>query len=184
MIPGLTAYNSLVPTILIAADAYKVPPKIVALVVLTESAGKSGERYEPGFQKRYVDPLFDKWKKKEKGYGLHMVLEKMFKNQLEQGLVKDKDEFKKRLATQYGPSQMIYLTAIDRFGFRGTGEELAQPETNIAYATRMIAKQGNKTEFLPEKVLTAYNCGSVNGTPTKGHIGRGMHFWTMLEKNK
>lgn len=55
---GMPACNRLVPTIVSLADETGVPADILALTTLVESAGKGGIRYEPGFQKRYVDPLF------------------------------------------------------------------------------------------------------------------------------
>jgi hypothetical protein len=202
---GFDEYNALVPAMLKVSDELKsnridVPSEIIALTVLTETSGKTGrdgkyrDRYEPGFQRRYVDPLFDKWDKKANGYGLHMVLEKIYKRMQEQGSEISKDAFKAMLASSPGPAQVIRLTAYDD-GFRGLPNELDDNEVNLRCAAMHIWRQRHQTSTVvdndegqhrvydPRLVLRAYNAGNVDAKPTEGHVERGMDYWTQLQKN-
>ncbi len=179
LIPGYDAYNALVPTIEEVAAREGVPADILALIVLTETKGKGGTRHEPAFEKRYVQPVLtgarDKTHKP-----LRLTLETMLAQQQASGA--DRDSFASRLATSYGPTQIMYLVAVER-GFRGTAEQLADPATNLALAAKRIKAHAASTSTpdpaTPDqriydwtRVLIDYNSGSANGTPHPGYIER------------
>lgn len=181
-IAGYDAYNALVPTIEQVALTEGVPADILALIVLNESKGKDGTRHEPGFEARYVRPLLEGMMDTEQK-SKRLTLEGMLAKQLASGKAKDKDEFANKLATSYGPAQIMYLVAVER-GFRGSAEELADPRTNITFAAKRVkahmASTSTPDPAAParrvydwRKVLIDYNSGSVNGTPHPGYLERG-----------
>ena len=170
-------YNAFIPAILAAADETGVPERILALTILTESNNMQADRYEPGFQQLYIEPLF---RQHHPNRRLQDIVQRMLHRQMEQLTVRDESEFKRQLATSYGPAQIMYVTAIEN-GFTGTADELRGPQTSIRYAARRIRAHEGSTRYDPQRVLIDYNTGSIHGDPAQGHLTRGMRYWQMLQ---
>ena len=114
-------------------------------VMQQESSGGTNakRRFEPGFLKRY----------------LAKRLEPDFE-QLAQQYGRD------AMATSYGPFQTMYRTAYEH-GFRGSPEELEQPDINRQYFEKKFDKDYRATGGRVDKTLLRYNGGGDPSYPTK-----------------
>ncbi|MFH1592737.1 MAG: lytic transglycosylase domain-containing protein [Candidatus Woesearchaeota archaeon] len=169
---GFDDYNDMAGIIEDIEEEIGIPDDLLHLTVLVESKGGGGDRFEPGFKRRYID-------NGRYGFDKNTLYQRVFKGLKDPKLTEE--EFKKQLATSVGPAQILYCTAID-LGFRGSLDELRGTETNLKFGAKMIKKQSGSTDFDWKKVLTAYNTGSVNGTPTRGHLERGADYRKLLGK--
>ena len=67
-----------------------------------------------------------------------------------------------KVASSYGDYQVMASTAYE-MGFQGSPEQLAEPSTNLKYATKLVEKaiHSHKTHSI-EDVISAYNAGLGN----------------------
>jgi hypothetical protein len=166
-------YNRLLPTIEQESQGTDVPLEYLALIALTESTGKGGQRFEHAFQHRYVEPQFAS-KKNNIFTDLYSTL-----NKKNPSLTTE--EFKRQLATSTGPFQIMYLTAVE-LGFRGTFEELSDPAVNAHWAALYLQKKGITKDTPLETALTVYNTGSPNGKPHRGYLERAKAYQEMFSE--
>ncbi|GEM_PF-2548513 len=161
-------YNALLPTIFQESKRTGVPLEYLAIISLTESTGKGGQRFEPKFKQKYVDPNIDKFLP---------VFDELSKNDSSLSL----DVFRKQLATSTGPFQIMYLTAVE-LGFRGSFEELSNPRVNAKWAAEYLRKKGVSSATSLKSALTIYNTGSPNGKPHAGYLDRAMAYRDMFSE--
>ena len=155
-----------------------IPDNLLEITVLVESGGdpKPKDRFEPGFKRRYIE-------KGRFAFHKNSMQQDVF-NQLKQ---KDpsltKEEFKRQLATSVGPAQIMYATALD-LGFKGSIEELRQPETNLEYAADLLIEKSEHTKFKLIPTITAYNTGTKKGKPKKNHLKRARYYKKQSNKKQ
>ena len=150
-------YNSLIPTITKISKETEIPEKTLATIVLTETRGKGGERFEQDFQKRYIEDKFEKDKNedliKNRYTSLYLELRKT-------NPALTIDEFKKQLSTSYGPAQVMGATAVD-LGYRGDLTKLNDSELNISLAAKLVKREFGKEENPDlDEILRFYNTGA------------------------
>ncbi len=174
-----------------ASEKTKVDPKLIYMTAWTES-GKwlnkgtldVPERYEPAFQKRYVDPLFRvknnrlrKNRYSEWFFDVHNIDPKADINTYKGKL----EEFKKDLSKSYGACQVMGLNAL-ALGFKSHPKELGKFYNSIIAGAKMIKLNQHKTRSNPIKVARVYNTGSLYRNPTKNHLKRAKKYYDQARK--
>ena len=110
-----------------------------AVSMVESSGGKNATpRYEPGFQKRYLQGK-PQWEQLAKQYGWQAV------------------------SSSYGPYQIMFPTAVD-LGFKGTPQQLADPVINRQYFDKKFTKDFAKTGNV-QMALLRYNGGGNPNYP-------------------
>lgn len=112
---------------------------IAEAVKQVESSGGTniGPRYEPGFQRRYLQGK-PRWEALAKQYGWQAV------------------------SSSYGPWQIMFPVAVE-LGFTGSPQQLADPVVNRQYFDKKFQRDYQATGGHLEKSLLRYNGG---GDPT------------------
>src|SRR3990167_7300309 len=116
-----------------------MPPDFEAIanaVKQVESSGGTnvGPRYEPGFQRRYLQGK-PQWEALAKRYGW------------------------KAVSSSYGPWQIMYPVAVE-LGFTGSPQQLADPTVNRQYFDKKFQRDYQATGGNLQKSLLRYNGGS------------------------
>jgi hypothetical protein len=171
-------YNALLPTIYNASKEHNVPLENLAIITLTESKGKGGERYEPDFQRKYIEHWFD-----ENSNRFVDLYNKLYPNK-----ETSVEDFKKQLATSVGAFQIMCASAVDLYDKEENKfiellsfDDLKKPEVNAHYAALYLRKKlGNDVNDL-DKSLRIYNTGSATGTPHPGYLDRAEQFKKLLK---
>ncbi len=167
-------YNSLLPVMGEVSKQYDVSLEHLAIIALVETKGKGGERYESGFQKKYIDPKFE-----GKETNDNRRYREFFRDQCElSGLTLD--DFKKQLSTSYGPWQVMYASAFDKADFNGSASELAGAKTNCEVTAKMWQKAKINKDSSLDEVARYHNTGSKKGTPYKGYFERIDYYKNLL----
>lgn len=170
-------YNSLLPVMDEVSKQYDVSLEHLAIIALVETKGKGGERYESGFQKKYIDPKFE-----GKETNDNRRYREFFRDQCElSGLTLD--DFKKQLSTSYGPWQVMYASAFDKADFNGSASELAGAKTNCEVTAKMWQKAKINKDSSLDEVARYHNTGSKKGTPYNGYFERVEFYKKLLGVN-
>lgn len=124
---------ALVPMIEAAATQHGLPVRLVAAIVMVESAGKpNATRFEPEFQRRYIHPMC-----------------------LSQGESRGR-------ATSWGLMQIMGQTAYT-IGFRGNFSDLLKPEIGLKWGCDFFSRLASRYPSEPWDVICrAYNGGPGN----------------------
>lgn len=126
----------------LAAERYKLDPILLAAIVSSESDFRPEvSRYEPKFQARYID-----------NHPSYCFLP---------------DYTRALLATSFGLTQILGVTAVEGGLQVFDLDKLYEPEYNLEYGCRHLAKIFKKYGPKVERVIAAYNAGS----PRKGPKG-------------
>lgn len=132
-------YERFQDTIKTASEANGVPVEIICGVISQESSWRdNASRYEPAFQKKYIDPKFPK--------------------------LSDID--RRKLATSYGPMQVMLIVARE-MGFKGSIDELADFKGGIEWGCKKLGKLFRKYKSGPD-AIAAYN----QGNNAKNYLGK------------
>ena len=123
-----------------------MPPDFEAIanaVKQVESSGGTnvGPRYEPGFQRRYLQGK-PRWEALAKQYGWQAV------------------------SSSYGPWQIMYPVAVE-LGFTGSPQQLADPAVNRQYFDKKFLKDYQATKGSLTKTLLRYNGGADPTYPNR-----------------
>jgi hypothetical protein len=164
-------YNSLLPIMNEVSKKYDISLEHLAVIALVETKGKGGERYESGFQKKYIDPKFE-----GKETNDNRRYRDFFASQENVTL----EDFKKQLSTSYGPWQVMYASAFDKADFKGSASELADAKTNCEVTAKMWQKAKINNESSLDEVARYHNTGSNKGTPYKGYFERINYYKNLL----
>ena len=115
---------------------------IAKAVSMVESSGgtNSVPRYEPGFQRRYLQGK-PQWEQLAKQHGWQAV------------------------SSSYGKFQIMYPTAVE-LGFKGTPQQLADPVINRQLFEKKFTRDFQKTGSL-QGALLRYNGGGNPQYPSK-----------------
>lgn len=167
-------YNSLLPIMNEVSKQYDVSLEHLAIIALVETKGKGGERYESGFQKKYIDPKFVGEETND-----NRRYRDFFRDQCElSGLTLG--DFKKQLSTSYGPWQVMYASAFDKANFKGSAAELSDAKTNCEVTAKMWQKAKINKETSLDEVARYHNTGSKKGTPYEGYFERIDYYKNLL----
>ena len=113
-----------------------------ALIQVESSGGKDKRsRYEPGFQRRYLQGK-EPWESLAKKYGWQAV------------------------SSSYGPAQIMFPVAVE-MGFHGSPEELADEAINRQFFEKKFDKDFQRTGGDIRKTLLRYNGGGNPAYPDK-----------------
>ncbi|MBW3016398.1 transglycosylase SLT domain-containing protein [Candidatus Woesearchaeota archaeon] len=158
-------YNALLPAVQAESERTGVPMEYLALIALTESAGRGGTRHEPKFQSKYVEPNFERFADLHKSVSARSFV--------------TVSDFKRQLASSTGPFQIMYLTAVE-LGFSGSFEELSDPKVNAHWAAEYLLRKGVDAKTSLESALRVYNTGSFSGKPHQGYLDRARAYREMF----
>lgn len=83
----------------------------------------------------------------------------------------------------YGVCQIKYETA-KHMGFKGTEDELMQPENNIKYAAAFLAYQIKRYKGNTKRAVTAYNKGHSSGSGDSVYYKKVKAAWILIDSPK
>ena len=171
-------------------------PRLVDMVIRSENEPLShmATRYEPAFQKKYVEPMLAV---NHKGnFVKNNFLTRMFFE-----LKKENPEYTLRqfivdCSHSYGLGQPMGLVAYE-LGYKGplrkgmkykgnVSDGLQGVETNLYWTARRIWEHRKKTKFLWDEVAWNYNTGlkMPKGRPHPGYMGRSERNWNQSQVEK
>ncbi len=128
----IDAYRQWKNLIEIYSTKFGIPVEIICGVISQESGWNTGSmRYEPAFQKRYVDRDFPK----------------------------QDEAWRHDMATSFGLMQIMGLVAKE-LGFMGKPRDLFDPIVGIEWGCRKLASLNKRYPQTPKDAIAAYNQGN------------------------
>ncbi len=126
------------------AYCYDIPIEIVCGIISQESSWRAdATRYEPAFQKRYIDPKYPKFSEK----------------------------WRRDMSTSWGLMQIMGITARE-LGFRGDPCELLNNPLGIKYGCKKLASLMRKYPDSNKDVIAAYNAGTARRDKNGQYINK------------
>lgn len=171
-------------------------PRLVDMVIRSENEplNAMATRYEPAFQKKYVEPMLVLNKKGN--FLKNNYLTRMFFELRKENPEYSLGQFTKDCSHSYGLGQIMGLVAYE-LGYKGplrkgmkykgkVSDGLQGVETNLYWTAKRIWAHRNKTNFLWDEVAWNYNTGrkKPKGHPHPGYMQRSERNWEQSQVEK